>query len=101
MRRWGDRTPGNWAKSAGPDAIECRSLPRFASAALGRVRHLIKNAQYLSRSMLTALPAGSFYTEPARATHFVATHDAGTIVQLTGTGPITASYVDSGVAPKE
>jgi hypothetical protein len=91
MRRWGDRTPGNWAKSAGPDAIECRSLPRFASAALGRVRYLIENA----------LPAGSFYTEPARATHFVATPDGGTIVQLTGTGPITASYVDSGVAPKE
>ena len=49
--------------------------------------------------MQTALPAGGFYTEPAGTPHFVATPDGETIVEVTGTGPITVSYVDSGVAP--
>jgi quercetin dioxygenase-like cupin family protein len=52
-------------------------------------------------SQLTALPAGSCHTEPAGAPHFVATPDGETIVQVTGTGPTSVSYVDSGVAPKE
>lgn len=52
-------------------------------------------------SKLTALPAGSFYTEPAGAPYFVVTPDGEKIVQLTGTGPTSVSYVDSGVAPKE
>jgi 1,6-anhydro-N-acetylmuramate kinase len=34
-----------------------------------------KDAQYLSRSILTALPADSVYAEPAGAPHFVATPD--------------------------
>ena len=88
------------AKSAGLDTIEGRSLRRFASAALGRVNYLRRNAQYLPRSLLTALPAGSFYTKPAGAPHFVATPDGETIVQVTGTEPITVSYVDWLVAPK-
>ena len=46
-----------------------------------------KNAQYLSLSMLTALPAGSFYTEPAGAPHFFATPDGETSVQSHGYRP--------------
>jgi quercetin dioxygenase-like cupin family protein len=52
-------------------------------------------------SKLTALPPGSFYTEPAGAPHFVATPDGEAIVQVTGTGPTTVNYVDSGTAPKQ
>jgi quercetin dioxygenase-like cupin family protein len=37
-------------------------------------------------SRLTALPAGSFYTEPANAPHFVMTKEPAT-VQISGTGP--------------
>ncbi len=36
-------------------------------------------------SKLMALPAGSFYTEPAGVPHFVATPDGETVVQVTGT----------------
>jgi quercetin dioxygenase-like cupin family protein len=52
-------------------------------------------------SKLTALPPGSFYTEPAGAPHFVATPDGEAIVQVIGTGPTTVNYVDSGTAPKQ
>ena len=50
---------------------------------------------------LTALPAGSFYTEPAGLPHFVSTPDGETVVQVTGTGPTTANYVDPEHAPKK
>jgi hypothetical protein len=52
-------------------------------------------------SKLTALPAGSFYTEPAGAPHFVATLDGEVIVQVSGTGPTTVNYVDSRTAPEQ
>lgn len=50
---------------------------------------------------LTPLPAGSFYTEPAGVPHFIATPDGETIVQVTGTGPTAATYVDPAHAPKK
>ena len=46
-------------------------------------------------SKMTALPAGSFYTEPAGVPHFVSTPDGETIVQVTGTGPTKVDYVDT------
>ena len=52
-------------------------------------------------SKLIALPAGSFYTEPAGVPHFVATPDGETVVQITGTGPTTADFVDPAHAPKK
>ena len=52
-------------------------------------------------SKLTALPAGSFYTEPAGVPHFVATPDGETVVQISGTGPTKADYVDPAYAPKK
>jgi quercetin dioxygenase-like cupin family protein len=50
---------------------------------------------------LTALPAGSFYTEPAGVPHFIATPDAETVVQVTGTGPTAATFVDPAHGPKK
>ena len=52
-------------------------------------------------SKLMALPAGSFYTEPAGVPHFVATPDGETVVQITGAGPTRADYVDPAHAPKK
>jgi len=52
-------------------------------------------------SKMTALPAGSFYTEPAGVPHFVATPDEEAIVQITGTGPTRVDWVDPADAPKK
>ncbi len=44
---------------------------------------------------LKAMPAGSFYTEPANVPHFVTTKGEGAIVQITATGPVTRpKFVD-------
>ena len=50
---------------------------------------------------LTALPAGSFYTEPAGVPHFLSTPDGETVVQITGTGPTAVHYVDPSHAPRK
>lgn len=43
---------------------------------------------------LKALPAGSYYTEPAGVPHFARTGEDGAVVQITGVGPTGTSYVD-------
>lgn len=50
---------------------------------------------------VTALPAGSFCTEPAGVPRFIATPDGETVVQVTGTGLNAATFVDPGHAPKK
>ena len=50
---------------------------------------------------LIALGPGSFYTEPAGVAHFVATPDGEAVVQVTGSGPTKADYVDPAHAPKK
>lgn len=51
---------------------------------------------------LKALPAGSFYTEPANAPHFVVTKGDGAVIQITGTAPVVAPrFVDPAHAPKK
>jgi len=50
-------------------------------------------------SKLIALPAGSFYTEPSSAPHFVATRGEVEI-QITGWGPTAVNYVDAKHAKK-
>ncbi len=50
---------------------------------------------------LTALPAGSFYTEPAGIPHYLTTPDGEAIVQITGTGPTAVHYVNPAHAPKK
>lgn len=44
-------------------------------------------------SKLTALPAGSFYTEPAGVPHFISTRE-DVVVQISGTGPTAVHYVE-------
>jgi pimeloyl-ACP methyl ester carboxylesterase/quercetin dioxygenase-like cupin family protein len=50
---------------------------------------------------LKMLPPGSFYTEPAGATHFAETADEAAIVQITGYGPSSTEYVDAGQDPRK
>lgn len=52
-------------------------------------------------SKLTALTPGSFYTEPAGVPHFISTPDGEAVVQITGTGPTTATFVDPALAQKK
>jgi hypothetical protein len=44
---------------------------------------------------LIALPAGSYYTQPAGVPHFVLVKDDGVVVQITGTGPSRQIPVDA------
>jgi quercetin dioxygenase-like cupin family protein len=43
---------------------------------------------------LKELPAGSFYTEPPGTAHFAMTKDQETVVEITGYGPSSTTYVD-------
>ena len=49
---------------------------------------------------LKALPAGSFYTEPADRSHFAETRDTAVIVQITGVGPSSTRYIDPASDPQ-
>ncbi len=61
---------------------------------------IIKGTWYIGfgekfdESKLIALPAGSYYTEPANLPHFVATKGEGAVVQIGGTGPSKQSWVN-------
>ena len=48
---------------------------------------------------LKALPAGSFYTEPAGDAHFAMTKDEHVEIVITGYGPSDTQYVDPANAP--
>jgi uncharacterized RmlC-like cupin family protein len=43
---------------------------------------------------LKEMPAGSFYTEPPGVEHFGQTKDQETIIEITGYGPTSTTYVD-------
>jgi pimeloyl-ACP methyl ester carboxylesterase/quercetin dioxygenase-like cupin family protein len=49
---------------------------------------------------LKALPPGSFYTEPPGQTHFAETGDEPVVVQITGFGPSSTDYAESGKDPR-
>lgn len=49
---------------------------------------------------LKALPAGSFYTEPADRSHFAETRETDVIVQITGVGPSSTRYIDPASDPQ-
>jgi quercetin dioxygenase-like cupin family protein len=51
-------------------------------------------------AQLQALPAGSFYVEPAGVHHFVATKDEPVVLQLSGMGPTATRFADSETIPK-
>jgi uncharacterized RmlC-like cupin family protein len=48
---------------------------------------------------LKALPAGSFYTEPANVPHFVEVREP-VMIQVSGTGPSGRKFVDPADAAK-
>src|SRR5262245_2290744 len=47
-------------------------------------------------ALLKALPAGSFYTEPANLSHFLEVREA-VVIQVSGTGPSGRSFVNPGL----
>ena len=49
---------------------------------------------------LKALAPGSFYTEPPDRTHFAETGDDPVVVQITGFGPSSTTYVDPSQDPR-
>lgn len=49
---------------------------------------------------LKALPAGSFYTEPANVNHFSQIKEDGVVVQIVGNGPTATRFVAPPEAPK-
>jgi uncharacterized RmlC-like cupin family protein len=53
-----------------------------------------------NKAELKPLPPGSFYTEPANCTHFAETRDKPVVVQITGVGPSSTSYVDPASDPR-
>lgn len=48
---------------------------------------------------LKALPAGSFYTEPANVTHFSQIKEDGVVVQIIGNGPTATRFFAPVIAP--
>ena len=50
---------------------------------------------------LKALPAGSFYTEPANVSHFSQIKGDGVVVQIVGNDPTSTRFVDPADAPKK
>ncbi len=66
-----------------------------------RVATVVSGTWYLGygdsfeNGALKALPAGSFYTEPAGRSHFAETRDTEVVVQITGVGPSSTTYVES------
>jgi quercetin dioxygenase-like cupin family protein len=55
----------------------------------------------LDPGTLQALPAGSFYTEPAGVRHFVATRAEPAVIQIQGMGPTATQFVDPAHAAKK
>ncbi len=47
----------------------------------------------LDDAALKPLPAGSFYTEPASVAHFALTKDVAAVVDITGFGPTSTTYL--------
>ena len=53
-----------------------------------------------SSAATKALPAGSFYTEPAGVAHFAETKDTPVVVYITGFGPTDTVYIKHSDAPR-
>jgi uncharacterized RmlC-like cupin family protein len=53
-----------------------------------------------NKADLKALPPGSFYTEPANRTHYAETRDEPVMVQISGVGPSSTTYVDPTSDPR-
>jgi len=71
---------------------------RVATVVSGTWR--IRYGDRFDESKLKALPPGSFYTEPPGKNHFAATSDEPVVVQITGFGPSSTTYVESSKDPR-
>jgi quercetin dioxygenase-like cupin family protein len=80
--------------------IEAHSHPEDRSYTIVSGTWYIGWGNKYDAGALTALPPGSFYTEPANVAHFVATRDEPAVVQISGTGPSAVKYVDPAHQPK-
>jgi len=82
------------------------ALPRSHSHPDTRNYTVISGTWYIGfgekydESKLIALPAGSYYTEPAGKPHFVTTKNEGAVVMFGGTGPTQQSSVEPAPAKK-
>jgi quercetin dioxygenase-like cupin family protein len=98
------------SKAEGPYIERVRFPPHFVIQAHShpeaRNYTIISGTWYIGygdkfdETKLHALPAGSFYVEPAGVHHFVATKDEPVILQLGGMGPTATKLVDTANAPK-
>ena len=85
---------------AGPNI---RALPH--SHQDDRVATVISGMWYIGygdtfdESKLKELPPGSFYTEPPGSNHFAMTKDEAVVIQITGMGPSSTTYVNPGDDP--
>ncbi len=99
------------SKAPGPYVERVRYPPHFVlqphSHPEQRTYTILSGTWYIGygdtfdESKLQALPAGSFYVEPAGVSHFVASKDEPVIFQLSGTGPTATHFVDPAHAPKK
>lgn len=96
---------------AGPYLYRAKFPPNFKLEAHGhpdeRRYTILSGTWYVGwgkkfdESKLKALPAGSFYTEPATKPHFVATKGEGAVIEISGVGPVKQIWVDPAHAPKK
>ena len=56
--------------------------------------YFVGSGSEFDESKLKALPAGSFYTEPADVPHFGTTRSEEAVIQITGYGPSSTTYVN-------
>lgn len=101
---------GNDSKP-GPYVFRVKFPPKFKLEAHGhpddRRYTILSGTWYIGwgekfdETKLIALPAGSFYTEPANIPHFVATKDEGAMIEISGTGPSGQIWVDPAHKPKK
>ena len=55
----------------------------------------------LDEATLKAMPAGSYWVEPANIAHYLLTRGEPAVLHVTGTGPTAVNYVDPAHAPKK
>jgi hypothetical protein len=53
----------------------------------------VGNGDKWDENKLKAYPAGTFYSEPAKAPHFTWAKDGEVIIQVTGIGPSGKTYI--------
>ncbi len=81
-------------------AIQAHTHPDQRSYTILSGTWYIGYGDTFAETRLQALPAGSFYVEPAGVHHFVATKDEPLVLQLSGMGPTATRLLDKAKASK-